>query len=274
MAVNEHAALPHYFGNSGVVCEKCIVLMDFGCIYKGMYSDTTRTIFVGKATEREREIYNLVLKANLAGEAAAKNGAWIPDVDGRARKVIEDAGYGVYFNHRLGHGIGYDEHEAPYIRGDYEMHLEPGMAFSCEPGIYIKDDIGIRIEDVVIINEKGETEILNHTSKELTESPDRFITPAKKDVISSFFRKQSGDAAIIRHRDESFQTFFRFTTKSFHSSRPSTGLLPSSGPVGLLVKKSFFILYSHSMVPVGFGVRSNSTRFTPATSWVMRSVIF
>ena len=169
VAVNEHAALPHYFGNSGVVTEKCIVLMDFGCIYKGMYSDTTRTIFVGKATEREREIYNLVLKANLAGEAAAKTGAWIPDVDGRARKVIEDAGYGVYFNHRLGHGIGYDEHEAPYIRGDYEMHLEPGMAFSCEPGIYIKDDIGIRIEDVVIINEKGETEILNHTSKELTE---------------------------------------------------------------------------------------------------------
>jgi len=169
VAVDGHAALPHYMGNKGVVTEKCIVLMDFGCIYKGMFSDTTRTVFVGKATEREREIYNIVLAANLAGERAAVNGAWVPDVDARARKVIADKGYGEYFNHRLGHGIGYDEHEAPYIHGDNKMYLAPGMAFSCEPGIYIKDDIGIRIEDVVVINLQGETEILNHTSKELTE---------------------------------------------------------------------------------------------------------
>ena len=169
VAVDGNAALPHYMGNSGVVGKKAIVLMDYGCIYKGMFSDTTRTVFVGRATEREKEIYNIVLQANLAGEKAAKNGAWIPDVDAAARKVIADRGYGPRFNHRLGHGIGYAEHEAPYIRGDYEMHLAPGMAFSCEPGIYLKDDIGIRIEDVVIINEKGETEVLNHTSKELCE---------------------------------------------------------------------------------------------------------
>lgn len=169
VAVDGNAALPHYMGNSGVVGKKAIVLMDYGCIYKGMFSDTTRTVFVGRATEREKEIYNIVLQANLAGERAAKNGAWIPDVDAAARKVIADRGYGPRFNHRLGHGIGYAEHEAPYIRGDYEMHLAPGMAFSCEPGIYLKDDIGIRIEDVVIINEKGETEVLNHTSKELCE---------------------------------------------------------------------------------------------------------
>ena len=124
---------------------------------------------VGKATEREKYLYNLVLQANLAGEAAAVNGAYIPDVDAAARKVIEDAGYGRNFNHRLGHGIGYAGHEAPYIHGDYHMHLAPGMAFSCEPGIYIKDEIGIRIEDVVIINEEGETEVLNKCTKELIE---------------------------------------------------------------------------------------------------------
>lgn len=169
VAVNANAALPHYMGDGAVVGEKAVVEMDFGCTVGGMYSDITRTVFVGKATEREKYLYNLVLKANLAGEAAAVNGAWIPDVDAAARKVIADEGYGPNFNHRLGHGIGYAGHEAPYIHGDYHMHLAPGMAFSCEPGIYIKDEIGIRIEDVVIINEKGETEVLNKCTKELIE---------------------------------------------------------------------------------------------------------
>ena len=169
VAVDANAANPHYFGDSAVIGEHAVVEMDFGCTYKGMYSDITRTVIVGKATEREKELYNLVLQANLAGEAAAVNGAWIPDVDAAARKVIADAGYGYEFNHRLGHGIGYAGHEAPYIHGDYKMHLAPGMAFSCEPGIYIRGEIGIRIEDVVIINEKGETEILNKCTKELIE---------------------------------------------------------------------------------------------------------
>lgn len=169
VAINANAANPHYFGDSAVVGEHAVVEMDFGCTVGGMYSDITRTVIVGKATEREKEIYNLVLKANLTGEAAAVNGAYIPDVDAAARKVIEDAGYGYNFNHRLGHGIGYAPHEAPYIHGDYKMKLSPGMAFSCEPGIYIKDEIGIRIEDVVIINEKGETEVLNKCTKELIE---------------------------------------------------------------------------------------------------------
>ncbi|MBR5521138.1 MAG: aminopeptidase P family protein [Oscillospiraceae bacterium] len=171
VAVDANAANPHYFGDSAVIGEHAVVEMDFGCTYKGMYSDITRTVFVGKATEREKQLYNTVLKANLAGEAAAVNGAWIPDIDMAARKVIEDAGYGYEFNHRLGHGIGYAGHEAPYIHGDYKMNLAPGMAFSCEPGIYIRGEIGIRIEDVVIINEKGETEVLNKCTKELIEIP-------------------------------------------------------------------------------------------------------
>ncbi len=171
VAIDANAANPHYFGDSAVVGRHAVVEMDFGCTVGGMYSDITRTVIVGKATEREKEIYNIVLQANLAGEAAAVNGAWIPDIDAAARKVIEDAGYGYEFNHRLGHGIGYAGHEAPYIHGDYKMHLAPGMAFSCEPGIYVRGEIGVRIEDVVIINEKGETEILNKCTKELIEIP-------------------------------------------------------------------------------------------------------
>ena len=169
VAVGANAAMPHYLGGEAVVTDNCSIVMDFGCTVGGMYSDITRTVFVGHASPRQRQLYKLVLKANLTGEKAAVNGAYIPDVDAAARKVIEDEGLGKYFNHRLGHGIGYAGHEAPYIHGDYHMHLAPGMAFSCEPGIYIKDEIGIRIEDVVIINEKGETEVLNKCTKELIE---------------------------------------------------------------------------------------------------------
>lgn len=169
VAAGANAAMPHYMGGSAVIKENDVVEMDFGCTVGRMYSDITRTVFVGRATERQKMIYNLVLKANLAGEAAAVNGAYIPDVDAAARKVVEAEGFGPNFNHRLGHGIGYAGHEAPYIHGDYHMNLAPGMAFSCEPGIYIKDEIGIRIEDVVIINEKGETEVLNKCTKELIE---------------------------------------------------------------------------------------------------------
>lgn len=169
VAINANAAMPHYSGDSAVIGEHAVVVMDMGCTVGGMNSDTTRTVFVGKATEREKYLYNLVLQANLAGEEAAVNGAYIPDVDAAARKVIEAAGFGKEFNHRLGHGIGYAGHEAPYIQAGNDLYLAPGMAFSCEPGIYIKDEIGIRIEDVVIINEHGEREVLNKSSKELIE---------------------------------------------------------------------------------------------------------
>lgn len=169
VAIDANAANPHYFGESAIVGVHAVVEMDFGCTYKGMFSDITRTVFVGKATEKEKEIYQLVLEANLAGEKAAVDGAWIPDVDKAARDVIEKAGYGYQFNHRLGHGIGYANHEAPYIHGDNKMHLAKGMAFSCEPGIYLPNEFGIRIEDVVIINEHGETEILNKSTKQLIE---------------------------------------------------------------------------------------------------------
>ena len=107
------------------------------------------------------------LEANLAGEKAAVEGAFIPDVENASRSIIEEKGFGKYFTHRLGHGIGYAGHEEPYLTGVNNTYLEKGMAFSIEPGIYIKDEIGIRIEDVVMINEKGETEVLNKCTKEM-----------------------------------------------------------------------------------------------------------
>lgn len=167
VAVGTNAALPHYFAGDRVVSHKDIVQMDYGCSVDGFRSDMTRTVFVGEPTEREKYIYHVVLEANLAGEEAVRNGAYIPDIDRAARRVIEKAGFGQYFTHRLGHGIGYAGHEEPTISEMNKMYLQPGMAFSIEPGIYIKDEIGVRIEDIVIINEKGEKEILNTATKEM-----------------------------------------------------------------------------------------------------------
>ena len=140
--------------------------MDFGCVYKGMYSDMTRTVFFGEASTKQREIYQYVLAANQAGEQAAVAGAYIPEVDKAARSIIEEAGYGADFITRLGHGIGYMIHEGPDIKKNNKRSLLPGMAFSIEPGIYLSGDFGVRIEDIVLVSENG-NEILNQSSKEL-----------------------------------------------------------------------------------------------------------
>lgn len=164
-----NASYPHYMvsGEGAVLQEKDVLLTDFGCSYHGFQSDMTRTVFIGEPTEEEAKIYDIVLKANLAGEAAVKEGAYIPEIDKAARKVIEDAGYGQYFTTRLGHGIGYQVHESPEIKQSNRRNLEKGMAFSIEPGIYIPGVIGIRVEDIVVINEHGEREILNKVPKEM-----------------------------------------------------------------------------------------------------------
>lgn len=166
VASGPNSALPHYFGNQRVIQEKDIIIIDFGCSYNNMNSDMTRTVFVGGITEEEREVYNLVLEANIAGEAEAQEGAVSKDVDKAARWVIEEQGYGKYFTTRLGHGIGYSVHEAPDIKGSSDRVLEKGMAFSIEPGIYMNGKFGVRIEDIVIISQKG-TEVINKFPKEI-----------------------------------------------------------------------------------------------------------
>lgn len=161
---------PHYalVGEGRTLEERDILLLDFGCTYKGFQSDMTRTFFFGEPSEKERRVYEAVLRANLAGEEAAVLGAWIPDIDRAARDVISSTGYGETFTTRLGHGIGCKCHEAPDIKQSNERRLEKGMAFSIEPGIYLAGEFGVRIEDIVVINEKGEREVLNQVNKEMT----------------------------------------------------------------------------------------------------------
>ena len=149
------------------IMEHDVVLMDFGCTVGGMYSDMTRTVFVGEPTEQEREIYELVRRANEGAEELVREGAFVPDIDQRARDILDEKGYAWSLVNRLGHGVGYTIHEAPDIKRSNPMHLEKGMAFTIEPGIYLPGTFGVRVEDVVIINENGEREILNHATKDL-----------------------------------------------------------------------------------------------------------
>lgn len=167
VAVRENAGYPHYSDNKGIVKEHDLVLMDYGCTWHGLWSDMTRTVFVGEPTEREREIYELVRRSQQEAEDMVCLGAYGPDIDKHARAVLDEKGYAWSLINRLGHGIGYSIHEAPDIKQSNPMRLEIGMAFSIEPGIYLGGDIGVRIEDIVMINEKGEREVLNKVTKEL-----------------------------------------------------------------------------------------------------------
>ena len=166
IATGPNSALPHHESGNRKIENKDIVLMDIGGKYNDVYSDMTRTVFVGGATKKEIEIYNLVLQAQMKGIECAGAGIEAKTVDGAARSVIEDKGYGQYFTTRLGHGIGYSVHEGPYIAGYNDLELKDGMAFSIEPGIYMKDEFGVRIEDLVII-EDGNGNSINSASKEL-----------------------------------------------------------------------------------------------------------
>ncbi|MCL2353822.1 MAG: M24 family metallopeptidase, partial [Defluviitaleaceae bacterium] len=166
IASGENSAYPHYHAYDRVIQEKDMMILDFGCRYNGLYSDMSRTVFVGGINDEERKIYNIVLQAQEAGEAAAVTGAYIPDVDRAARSIIEDAGYGDAFLNRLGHGVGYMIHEAPDIKKNNHRKLEPNMAFSIEPGIYMPGKFGMRIENIVITTADG-NEALNKSTKEI-----------------------------------------------------------------------------------------------------------
>ena len=151
----------HYTGNSRVLQKGDGVTIDFGCAWKGLRTDITRTIFLDHVSPRQRELYELVRAANEAAEALLRSGErWIPNLDAAARGVIEAAGYGPYFTTRLGHGIGYMGHEAPDIKASNTRMLEPGMCFSIEPGIYIDGELGVRIEDCAAVGLDGQGIVL------------------------------------------------------------------------------------------------------------------
>jgi Xaa-Pro dipeptidase len=134
------------------------VLVDGGCAVEGFRADVTRTIFFGRPTDRQRRVWEAVRKAQVAAFKAAVPGASCESVDRAARRVIEDAGFGPdykSFAHRLGHGIGMEGHEYPYLVRGNELKLEPGMTFSNEPGIYIYGEFGCRIEDCMVVTPDG-----------------------------------------------------------------------------------------------------------------------
>ena len=167
VACGPNGSYPHYTGSSRTIAEKDVLLMDFGCTLNNMCADMTRTVFIGDATDREKELYRIVKASQETAEDMVKEGAFAPDIDAAARKVLGEYGYAETLINRVGHGIGYMIHEQPEIKASNPRKLEKGMAFSIEPGIYLAGDIGIRIEDIVVINEDGEREILNKSTKEL-----------------------------------------------------------------------------------------------------------
>ncbi|MFQ6074992.1 MAG: M24 family metallopeptidase [Candidatus Bathyarchaeia archaeon] len=143
------------------------VLVDTGTTWNGYWSDITRTLFFGEPSERHRRIWSTVLEANRAAFAAAAPGVRCEDVDRAARRVINEAGFGEYFIHRLGHGIGLQGHEHPYMVEGNGLELRPRVTFTIEPGIYIVGDVGIRIEDTAVCTELG-CESLTEMEREMT----------------------------------------------------------------------------------------------------------
>lgn len=161
-----NTSLPHGVATDRVIREGDFVTMDFGVRLDGYCSDMTRTVAVGFATEEMKSVYETVLQAQLAGIAATKAGVTGREVDAAARKVIADAGYGEYFGHGYGHGIGLLVHESPSCNAGGETVMEANMVASAEPGIYLPGKFGVRIEDVVIFKEGG-CENLTHSPKNL-----------------------------------------------------------------------------------------------------------
>ncbi|MDD7305054.1 MAG: Xaa-Pro peptidase family protein [Peptoniphilaceae bacterium] len=166
-AYGKNGADPHHVTDKTKGKRGDSVVIDIGGLYKGYCSDMTRTVFIGEVSDKKREVYEIVKEANLRGIAAAKPGNRMSDVDKQARSYIEEKGYGKYFTHRTGHSIGIEAHEAGDVSAVNDDIIRPGQIFSVEPGIYLPDDdFGVRIEDLVLVNEDG-NEVLNSYTKDL-----------------------------------------------------------------------------------------------------------
>lgn len=166
-ASGPNSASPHYHTGDRVIEEGDAVVFDWGGNHEGYYSDMTRTVFVGQPTEEYRRVYETVRAANEAAFAAVRPGVACEEIDRTARDVIAEAGYGEAFIHRLGHGLGMDVHEEPYLVRGNRLPLAPGMVFSDEPGIYLEGSFGVRIEDTVVCTEDG-AERINGAPRDLT----------------------------------------------------------------------------------------------------------
>ncbi|MFJ8332577.1 M24 family metallopeptidase [Streptomyces sp. NPDC094437] len=166
VASGPNGANPHHEVGDRVIEDGDMVVLDFGGLKDGYGSDTSRTVHVGEPTDEERRVHAVVREAQEAGFRAVRPGVACQEVDRAARQVIVDAGYGEYFIHRTGHGIGVTTHEPPYMIEGEEQPLVPGMCFSVEPGIYLPGRFGVRIEDIVTVTEHGGRR-LNDTDRDL-----------------------------------------------------------------------------------------------------------
>lgn len=155
VASGPNGSMPHAVPGMRKVREGDFITMDFGCVYKGYCSDMTRTVALGRPSDEMRNVYDIVLQAQLAGITAAKAGVTGAAIDGAARKVIQDAGYGAYFGHSFGHSLGIDIHEAPNAAPGNDKPMPDGAVISAEPGIYLPGKFGVRIEDVMILRPDG-----------------------------------------------------------------------------------------------------------------------
>lgn len=151
----ENSALPHAESGSRELKKGDIVLMDCGCSLGGYNTDMTRVGVLGNPTAEQEKIHSIVLKAEQSAIGELRPGIACGAADGIARKIIEESGFGEYFTHRLGHGIGLEVHEPPYLVRGNSLQLQPGMTHSVEPGIYLEGEFGIRIEDLVVIRSDG-----------------------------------------------------------------------------------------------------------------------
>ena len=166
VAAGANGSMPHAVPGDTVMEKGMFVTMDFGGIYHGYCSDMTRTVALGQPTDEMRRVYDTVLNAQLAGLAAARAGIPGCEVDRAARSIIEQAGYGEYFGHALGHSLGLEIHESPNFSPSEQKLMPVGAVVSCEPGIYLPGRFGVRIEDVVILQGEG-CENITASPKEL-----------------------------------------------------------------------------------------------------------
>ena len=157
---------PHGEPSDRKIREGDFLTLDIGCVYRGYCSDMTRTVAIGYATDEMKKIYDIVLKAQLAGLEMVKAGVKCFDVDKASRDVIEEAGYGEFYIHGIGHGVGTEVHEPPTLNARSSEVLKENQAVTVEPGIYLPDKFGVRIEDLVIVTEFGYAN-LTHSPKKL-----------------------------------------------------------------------------------------------------------
>ena len=166
IASGERSALPHGRASQAVIPGEGFVVCDFGVILAGYCSDMTRTVYVGRPSAEAREVYQAVQRAQQAAVNAVRPGISVGEIDSAARKSLQKNGLEKYFTHSTGHGVGLEIHEAPRVAAGQSEVLQPGMVITIEPGVYVPGKWGVRIEDMVVVTERG-CEVLTPTSKEL-----------------------------------------------------------------------------------------------------------